>query len=302
MTDAQMLTKALGGRWHGHYGVAFCPAHHNTRTPALSVSNGTNGRLLAHFYAGCTFAAIVDTLRGLDLLEVVCASQAHDPRIFWTSEQHGRIDPDNRVEADLRAKRAKQAARLWAESQPIGGTVAEAYLRGRGITCCLPDRLRFHPACWHATGYRFPALVALVEGADAVSVHRTYLHTNGTGKASVEPCKAMLGSVAGGAVRLQAKLGPLVVAEGIETALSLACGLLTSPATVLAALSAGGMKALHLPIEPGKLIIAADGDRVGRAAAHVLAARAHGLGWRVSLLPAPYGHDWNDVLQGKVAA
>jgi DNA primase len=44
-----------------------------------------------------------------------------------------------------------------------------------------------------------------------------------------------------------------------------------------------------------RLTIAADGDGPGLAAANDLAARAHGLGWAVSLLPAPEGRDWNDV-------
>ena len=37
----------------------------------------------------------------------------------------------------------------------------------------------------------------------------------------------------------------------------------------------------------------------GRAAAHALAERAHATGWAVSLLPAPEGRDWNDILTMK---
>ena len=91
---------------------------------------------------------------------------------------------------------------------------------------------------------------------------------------------------------------PLVVAEGIETALSLASRLLSGPAAVWAALSTSGLRALRLPAAPGRLTIAADGDAPGREAARALAHRADALGWRVSLLPAPEGRDWNDVLAG----
>jgi hypothetical protein len=73
-------------------------------------------------------------------------------------------------------------------------------------------------------------MVALVEGSDAFAVHRTYLLPDGSGKAAIDPDKMMLGAVAGGAVRLTDGPGGLVVAEGIETALSLACGLLSGPA------------------------------------------------------------------------
>ena len=96
--------------------------------------------------------------------------------------------------------------------------------------------------------------------------------------------------------------GPLVVAEGIETALSLASGLLGKPATIWAALSTSGMRGLILPPLPGRLTVAADGDQPGCEAAMALASRAEALGWRVSLLPAPDGRDWNDVLALKGGA
>ena len=38
MMDARSLTKALGGRWYGRYGMARCPAH-DDRTPSLKVRN-----------------------------------------------------------------------------------------------------------------------------------------------------------------------------------------------------------------------------------------------------------------------
>lgn len=288
MTDARTLTTALGGRWHGRYGLAYCPAHHNTRTPALSLSDGAGGRLLAHCHAGCTFAEITGALRGLGLVEGGGDYLAPDP-----AEQAQRR-AEERAEAE---KRARQAHRLWREARPIIGTVAETYLRGRGITCPLPDTLRFHPECWHgATARRFPAMVALVEGAEGFAVHRTWLRADGSGKADADPPKAMLGAVAGGAVRLAEGPSRLAVAEGIETALSLASGLLSTPAAVWAALSTSGMAGLRLPDLPGRLTIAADGDTAGREAAHALAERAHALGWQVSLLPAPDGRDWNDIL------
>ena len=107
------------------------------------------------------------------------------------------------------------------------------------------------------------------------------------GKADVEPAKAMLGASAGGAVRLFGGPGPLVVAEGIETALSLSSGLLRATAQVWAALSTSGIRGLRLPAQPARLTIAPDGDTPGRDAAHAFAERADALGWRVSLLPAP---------------
>lgn len=90
-----------------------------------------------------------------------------------------------------------------------------------------------------------------------------------------------------------------MVCEGIETGLSLLSGLLSDPATVWAALSTSGMKNLNLPPVPGELIVATDGDAPGREAGNKLAHQASCLGWRVSLMPAPDGQDWNDVLRSR---
>ena len=288
MTDAKTLTMALGGKWHRRYGVAPCPfclPERRRDQDALTLHAGPKG-LLAHCKkSGCAFR---DIMAAAGIAPGTC----HAPDPFTVARRRA----EEQAEA---MKRAAQAHSLWREALPIAGTVAEAYLRGRAITCPLPDTLRFVPSCWHATAQRLPALVALVEGGEGFAVHRTYLRTDGIGKAEVGPPKAMLGAVAGGAVCVAHGPGPLVVAEGIETALSLASGLLRAPATVWAALSTSGIRGLHLPPQPGRLTIAADGDNPGRAAAQSLAERAHALGWHVSLLPAPEGRDWNDVLTGK---
>lgn len=293
MTDARELTLALGGRWHGLYGAAPCPVCQPERRKgqnALTLADGNGARLLAHCKrSGCAFADIAAAagLRAGDYARPDPATLA-------------RREAERRAEAQ---RKAEQAKRLWKESQPIAGTPAEAYLRGRGITCELPRTLRFHPEAWHGPTARcWPAMVAAVQGAGAAAVHRTYLRPDGAGKADIDPSKAMLGATAGGAVRLSEGPSRLAVAEGIENALSLLCGLLDGPATVWAALSTSGLRGLHLPPEPGRLTIAADGDTAGREAAHALAERAHGLGWQVGILDPGTGADWNDILQERRAA
>jgi hypothetical protein len=290
--DAKHLTQALRGKWYGRYGCAPCPVcqcgGHKSQN-ALTLADGTDGKLLLNCKkAGCDYRDIA-TMAGVNRDTYT----PPDPAIIAQRAADQRKDD---------AKRAQQAQRLWTGAQPVAGTVAESYLRGRGITCPLPDTLRFDPQCWHASAKRFPALVALVEGGAGFAVHRTYLRDDGSGKADVTPPKAMLGAVQGGAVRLSDGAGPLVVAEGIETALSLSSGLLRTPATLWAALSTSGLRGLRLPHVLGRLTIAPDGDAAGRAAAQALATRAHGMGCQVSLLPAPDGRDWNDILTGKGAA
>ena len=293
MTDARELTLALGGRFHGRYGTAPCPVCQPQRRKdqnALTLADGRNGRLMLDCKkSACGFLHILAAagLRSGDYSPPDAATIA-------------RRERESKAEAQ---RKAAQAKRLWDEAQPIAGTVAEAYLRGRGITCELPRMLRFQGDCWHGpTAKRYPAMVAAVQGAGLPAVHRTYLRPDGSGKADIEPAKAMLGATAGGAVRLTEGRSRLVVSEGVESGLSLLCGLLDDPVTLWAALSTSGLRGLRLPPEPGRLTIATDGDAPGRAAGHTLAERAHALGWQVSLLPAPAGRDWNDILTEKAVA
>lgn len=283
--DAQSFTLALSGTWYHYYGTANCPVCQREQRQgqnALTLSNGRVG-LLAHCKkSNCSFIDIL-TAAGIRPGAIV----PPDP---------GKL-AQRAMEAQIDAERAEgRAMETWRGAVPIRDTAAERYLCGRGITCDLPRTLRFHPACWHPTAQRLPALVALVEGLPRTAVHRTYMRADGFGKADADPTRAMLGRSKGGAVKLVEADGPLVVAEGIETALSLASGLLGRPATIWAALSASGMAALYLPARPHRLTIAADGDAAGMAAAKKLAERADALGWAVSLLPAPQGRDWNDIL------
>ena len=287
MMDAYQLTHQLKGKWYHRYGTAPCPVCQptNHNGSALTLRDGDAGWLLLHCKkANCEYR------------EILVAAGI-------TPGSHSKPNPANiakrKAERQAQARRrSSQASSLWKEAQPIDGTPAETYLReARGITCSLPDTLRFHPQCWHGpTAKQYPALVAFVQGSDGACVHRTYLRADGTNKAALDRKKMMLGVAAGGAVKLTDGPEALVVAEGIETALSLASGLLRGPATIWAALSTSGIRALRLPDAPAQLTIAPDGDTAGRKAANVLADRAHALGWQVSLLPAPDGRDWNDIL------
>lgn len=290
MTDAFTLTQLLGGKWYRRYGSAPCPIcqpHRDKGQNALTLADGRNGRLLLHCKkSSCAF---------LDIL--AAAGVRSGDYVPPDALKLTKLEAEQQAEA---AKRAAQAKQVWEHAQPIGGTIAETYLRGRGITCDLGETLRFHPECWHGpTAKRYPALISVVQGAGLSAVHRTYLRADGSGKADIDPQKMMLGATAGGAVRLAEGPGALVITEGIETGLSLASGLFCEPVSVWAALSTSGIRGLRLPDQPGQLIIAPDGDAAGREAAHTLAARANAVGWQVSLCTAPDGFDWNDILTMK---
>jgi hypothetical protein len=289
---ARTLTANLGGKWFGRYGVAPCPVcqpEGRKGQDALTLADGRNGLLTHCKKHGCAFRDI--------LAAAGIAPGGYQPPDLAMMAQR---EAERRAEV---ARREAQARALWNEAQSIHGTAAEIYLRGRAITCPLPASLRFHPEAWHGpTARRIPAMVALVQGGEGFAVHRTFLRPDGTGKADVDPPKAMLGHVAGGAVVLAEGPARLAVAEGIETALSLLCGFLDGPATIWAALSTSGLRGLRLPAHPARLTLAPDGDDAGRTAAFALAERAHALGWAVGILDPGTGADFNDILTRKAVA
>ena len=194
------------------------------------------------------------------------------------------------------------AARLFAASVPVAGSLAETYLQSRGITLPVASAaLRFHPKCWHrdegqTRSIPRPALIAAVtDGAGALQgAHRTWLAPDGKDKAPVEIQRRAMGHLLGNAVRLTPCNDILVVGEGIETMLSLVEAVPGLP--VWAALSSGHLGAVLLPEGVQRLYIAIDSDPAGRGAAERLSARATEVGVTVRVLEPRLG-DFNDDLR-----
>ena len=184
---------------------------------------------------------------------------------------------------------------------PAAGTLVETYLASRGLHAPTPTRLRFHAGLRYPSGGLWPAMVARVtRGADdaPLGIHRTFLARDGNGKAPVEPQRMMLGPCRGGAVRLGMPNDVLMVGEGIETCLA-ATQATGQPAW--AALSTSGMRSLDLPTDVHDVIVLADGDEAGEAAARDCALRWKREGRRVRIARPPQGLDFNDVLLGRTS-
>ena len=126
------------------------------------------------------------------------------------------------------------ARRLFAISNPIEGTLAEAYLQRRGISCINHGgSLRFHPRCYyrpdeHSSTETWPAMIACVTDLDGriTGVHRTWLDPHGfdrvrLGKAPIDTPRRAMGDLLGNAVRFGVVDDVLAAGEGIETMLSL---------------------------------------------------------------------------------
>jgi putative DNA primase/helicase len=158
--NAVEITKALKGSWHGSYGTARCPAHHD-KTPSLSISIGNDGKTLVKCHAGCSQDAVIGALTALKL---------------W-----GEEETNLRPFMPAPNRNGDYAMQLWKESEPATGTIVETYLASRGITIPIPAALRFYPGLKHPDGGVWPAMVALVtRGVDGgpLAIHRTFLKPN----------------------------------------------------------------------------------------------------------------------------
>jgi putative DNA primase/helicase len=283
-TPAKQIVRALGGQWHGTSGAARCPAHRD-RVPSLSVTDA-DGRPLVYCHAGCSQEEVITALRTRGLWGWGRVRSALGP---GPEQQH-----DAQTETDQQRKK-EMALGIWADTQPAPGTPVEKYLRARGVTLPVPDSLGFHPGLKHPSGGIYPAMVGLVargSNGEPIGVHRTFLSCNG-GKAPVTPQKMMLGPCRGGVVRLGPSANPLMVGEGIETALS---AMQATGWSTWAALSTSGLCALELPPDVQELVILADGDDAGESAAKSAALRWKREGRLVRIARPPIGMDFNDVL------
>jgi hypothetical protein len=199
------------------------------------------------------------------------------------------------------------ARRLFAISQPVEGTVVEAYLRRRGIVHVYHGgSLRFHPHCYyrpdeHMPTETWPAMIACVTDLDGriTGVHRTWLDPDGfdrirLGKAPIDTPRRAMGDLLGNAVRFGvADDDVLVAGEGIETMLSLRCVLPTMP--MASALSANHLAAMALSSSLRRLYIARDADAAGDAVQITLAQRAGAAGIEAIALSPRLG-DFNEDL------
>lgn len=192
------------------------------------------------------------------------------------------------------------ARRLWAMGKPLPGTIAETYIRKRGITAPLIDvPLRFHPRCYYrddgGTDQTWPALLAAVTDADGAitGVHRTWLDPAG-GKAPVATPRRAMGSLLGNGVRFGRAEEIVAVGEGLETILSLRCVLPNLP--MVAALSTAHLGAFDPSPGLCRLYIAVDRDEAGKLAADRLSARAEARGIEAIQLQPTRG-DFNDDIR-----
>lgn len=267
--------------------------------------------------AGLSFLEAVQNITGepppsRNLKPLTEAERAERNRRRQESEARQRARKAQEISYQEDTREAAQA--IWDNSSELPGTLAEQYLRLRGMDDlhpCFHSVLRFNPSLpYPGKAKPYPALVCRVDDVmgQLSSVWRIFLRGDGR-KADVDNAKLGLGPAGGGAVRLGGVASHIGIAEGVETAL--AASLLTvGKIPVWAALSTAGMIGLEVPLGVSRITVFPDGDRplrkkgheyeaaipAGRKAAQALFARLTEEGIRASIAAEPPpGKDYNDL-------
>jgi DNA primase len=288
--NAEFIAKALGGRKAGSDWSACCQAH-DDREPSLSITDAKGGKVLVRCHAGCDQRDVIAALRSRGAWNADGRRQTQSEH---KNDRRCSAEPDP---GDL--KRTEAALAIWLAAQQADGTPVEAYLRSRGLKVLPPSAIRFHPGLKHHSGGVWPTMVALVTrgvGGTPIAIHRTFLASDGNGKAPVNAAKMMLGPCRGGVVRLAEQGEVLMVGEGIETCLA---AMQATGYAAWAALSTSGLRALDLPRDVRDVIVIADGDDAGEASAQDCGRRWKQEGRRVRIARPPRGTDFNDLLRAR---
>jgi Toprim domain/CHC2 zinc finger len=115
-------------------------------------------------------------------------------------------------------EKTERALRIWNDASEVNDTLAEQYLRRRGLELPEDDHaLRFYSPCPFADT-TYPALIALFR--DVVTDEPKAIHRIALAPGGILIAKRMLGRVAGCAVKLDADENvelSLSIGEGIET-------------------------------------------------------------------------------------
>lgn len=284
--------------------VGLCPIH-TEKSPSFEV-NDTKG---AYYCQGCgasgdhmTFLTKVD---GLTFRQAFEALTGDTFPVVSEAERAQR----KREAAEETAKRIRMGRRVWTASLPAIGTLAEVYLRSRGITMPLPDTVRFARLDYYdqSTGAVIApnvpvAVCALQDASDkVVGVQRIYLSDDGTGKLAVPKPKMSLGIIVGSAFRARGHemsgASGVIVCEGPEDGLTLAQELDGDP--VLVACGTSLMPRLELPPSIRQVVLAGDNNAAGRAAVSDATGVFVERGLTVTpIYPKSGFKDWNDELRG----
>jgi DNA primase len=278
-----------------HWGC--CPFHRE-KTPSFKVS----ARRQNYRCFGCgAHGDVIDYLAqrdGLSMGEAIrrlrelagATSPATAPSCRPGRQPPAEAPPDPVPDPEVERRRAL-AQEIWRQSETITDGPPFDYLtERRGITAWDDDRLRWHPTCPWQGGTAGCIVVPITDHATGCTIGLWRIRPVMNGPVE----RRGLGPTKDNAARLFWAEGPeLVIAEGVEDALA-AHALTGFPAW--AALSAGNMSELILPVRFRAITIFADADAVGTGHAAALARRLEREGRAVRLRRPRWTKDVNDIL------
>lgn len=281
-TSAKDLAAKLGGRRAGSAWRVPGP-NHSPDDDSLVLKDTPDG-VVFHSHAGDDSAAVIEYLTA--------------------AAQGASLAGGSRPEANTRTdvERIERATRIWDEAEEIAPRCAAArYLASRGLIGPYRSELRFHPGIYWESKNR-PALVGRISHAYSgvtTGVHITFLTPSGEKDqtVSLDNSKAMIGKVGGCGLWPVSYDGAVIVAEGIESALSAE---LQFGIPAVAALNAANILKLYLPSAIRLVVIVADNDASGKGLEYAERAALHFLstGRAVQIVLSPnVGQDANDVLK-----
>lgn len=245
-----------------------------------------------------------------DLLDVIREScglidfkdVADEARTFLSMPAPGPEPSEPQRQSPAPHGSPEAARRLVRMSQPIYGTLVEAYLRQRGITDLRgTGSLYFHPRCYYrpdeySPTETWPAIIAAVTdlGGRITGAHRTWLDPRRRDKAPLDTPRRAMGDLLGNAVRFGIGGEVMAAGEGIETVLSARQVLPDMP--MMAALSAAHLAAILFPDTLRRLYILRDDDPAGDGARDTLVERANAVGIEAIVISPQLG-DFNEDLR-----
>ena len=291
------------GRRHGRYWLVGDVTNTPGRSLFVRLTGSESGKGAAGKWTDAATGQHGDLLdlialnRGFDRLGDVL-----DEARAFLSLPRPQPSPHRRQHPPTSTGSPESARRLFAMSQPITGTIAETYLRQRGITALHETgALRFHPRCYYRPDADiptevWPALIAAVTdlAGTITGAHRTWLDPSGSDKAPIDTSRRAMGHLLGQGVRFGIATDVMAAGEGLETMLSLRSALSRLP--MLAALSANHLAAILFPATLRRLYIARDRDRAGDLAVATLTERAQSAGIEALTLTPALG-DFNEDLR-----
>jgi phage/plasmid primase-like uncharacterized protein len=291
-----------------------CPAHGGKdgfRLYANDINGGgacntcgtfADGFAILQWLRGCSFFEALTLVAELLNNGTVPASTSNAPtRTEPTSERGNGHMGAMKYLLDTSSRTPNRAARAYYERRGIAQTSE-----------FITNSLKYHDSAdvYHdgkrvvinGKPLRYPCILGIARNARGVTgLHQIYITKNGEQAAneisqivgSEYSKKRMLGQFAGTAVRFASAGKTLIVCEGIET--GLAIRLLTGVDSIAACGTAALLGGIDVPERVEHLLIYADNDAAGMAAAEKLWEREQSRR-NVSVMLPNIGNDWLDWL------